>query len=398
MPARLHETQTLIIMRMLRKIMLSVTVISLTLVDAIDVGTSFHNHRNGAVAPTSFLYPPKYSSQASYRISGINKRQQQRKITKNNINHPAWNIVPRGGQQLPPPNSTLRKYSTALFDGSILSSAATATTAASTISSPFLQYNIVIFLVNLLGMILSLVFPGMQYHLDLLGTGSFAVASCSTLLLNSSVNTASLLRVQVSSLAVILWSTKLASFLFYRALQVKEDGRLESTLSTKSGVVFFWLISFFWGVISSLPHSLGIASSIEGDRSIGLYFGTIIYIVGLLMESIADYQKWSWKQCNPGKFCRTGLWSISQHPNFVGNILIWTGIAIMNVPALSWQLVPIACLSPLILWKFFLGQAQGSITSGVELAMKKYGDDPAYSDYIETVPLLFPDLKRLFAK
>lgn len=373
--------------------------------DTIDFGTSFHNHHRGA-PPTSFLplfQPPKYSSRA-YR-SGLSRQQNQIIITaKNNPSSSSWNI-PRGGQQQQPTSSnTLNRHSTALFDGSILSTAA-ATTASTASTSPFLQYNIVVFLVNLVGMIISLIFPGMQYHLDLLGTGSFAIASwwCMLLLTNSSsVNATSLLlqRVQVSSLAVILWSTKLASFLFYRALHVQEDARLESTLSTKSGVVFFWFISFVWGVISSLPHSLGIASSLEGDNNniIGLYSGTILYIVGLFMESIADYQKWSWKQSNPGKFCRTGLWSISQHPNFVGNICIWTGIAIMNVPSLRWQLVPIACLSPLILWKFFLGQAEGSITSGVELAVKKYGDDPGYSDYIETVPLLFPDLKRLFAK
>eukprot|EP00985_Skeletonema_marinoi_P019782 scaffold11482_cov103-Skeletonema_marinoi.AAC.1 len=117
-------------------------------------------------------------------------------------------------------------------------------------------------------MMISLIFPGMQYHLDLLGTGAFAVASSFMLLING-LNS-SLLRVQISSLAVIIWSTKLAAFLFYRALKVKEDARLESTLSTKSGVVFFWLISFFWGAVSSLPHSLGVSSSLEGDN-IGLY-------------------------------------------------------------------------------------------------------------------------------
>mmetsp|Transcript_10249 Transcript_10249/g.15212 ORF Transcript_10249/g.15212 Transcript_10249/m.15212 type:complete len:369 (-) Transcript_10249:59-1165(-) len=366
-------------MRILWKILLPAAgVISSSLsavdADATAFGASLHNHRG---APASFLFLPKSTSQ-TYR-SGFKRQRHQIITLKNN---PSWNI-PRGGQQS---LHSLRSYSTALFDGSILSAAT---------SSPFLQYNIVIFLVNLLGMMISLIFPGMQYHLDLLGTGAFAVASSFMLLING-LNS-SLLRVQVSSLAVIIWSTKLAAFLFYRALKVKEDARLESTLSTKSGVVFFWLISFFWGAISSLPHSLGVASSLEGDN-IGLYSGTIIYTVGLLMESIADYQKWSWKQSNPSKFCSGGLWGISQHPNFAGNILIWTGIAIMNVPSLSWQLVPVACLSPLILWNFFLGQAQGSITSGVELATKKYGGDPGYSDYIENVPLLFPDLKKLFAK
>jgi steroid 5-alpha reductase family enzyme len=133
-------------------------------------------------------------------------------------------------------------------------------------------------------------------------------------------------------------------------------------------------------------------------------------MVGLIMETAADYQKWMWKQSNPKKFCRTGLWSISQHPNFVGNILIWTGIVVMNLfPRLattsspsssldSWRMVPIACLSPIVLWRFFLGQAQGVISSGVDLSLKKYGDDPDYRDYIENVPLLFPDLKHLFLR
>jgi steroid 5-alpha reductase family enzyme len=352
--------------------------------DSIGFGTSFHHHEPRS-ASASFLFLPKSATQ-TYRC-GLRIQQHHQKIISLMNNNPSWNIIPRGVQQSPHSPKT---YSTSLFDGSSILSAAT--------SSPFLQYNIVIFLVNLLGMMISLVFPGMQYHLDLLGTGSFAIASSYMLLING-VNS-SLLRVQVSSIAVIIWATKLAAFLFYRALSVKEDARLESTLSTKSGVVFFWLVSFFWGVISSLPHSLGIGSSLDaGDNNIiGLYSGTIIYTVGLLMESIADYQKWTWKQSNPGKFCRTGLWSISQHPNFAGNILIWTGITIMNLPSLAWQLVPIACLSPLILWNFFLGQAQGSITSGVELATKKYGGYPDYNDYIENVPLLFPNLKRLFAK
>jgi steroid 5-alpha reductase family enzyme len=348
---------------------------------------------------TSFLFLPKLT--AKTYSSGLKRQQQQQHqkiITLQN--NPSWNLIPRGGQQQSPHSP--KTYSTALFDGSSMLSAAAATTTTTT-SSPFLQYNIVIFLVNLLGMIISLVFPGMQYHLDLLGTGSFAIASSYMLLINGVNNNSSLLRVQVvSSIAVIIWATKLAAFLFYRALNVKEDARLESTLSTKSGVVFFWLISFFWGVISSLPHSLGLASSLDaGDNinnTIGLYSGTIIYTVGLFMESIADFQKWTWKQSNPGKFCRTGLWSISQHPNFAGNIMIWTGIAIINLPSLAWQLVPIACLSPLILWNFFLGQAQGSITSGVELATKKYGADPDYSNYVATVPLLFPDITRLRGK
>jgi steroid 5-alpha reductase family enzyme len=301
----------------------------------------------------------------------------------------SWNIIPRGGQQQSQSSTTSLKLS--LIDVS--------STLSSSVSSlsPFLQYNLVTLVINFVGMLISLSFPGVQYHLDLLGTGSFALASAYIML------TQSLLHAQVfSSWAIIIWSTKLATFLFYRAIQVKEDARLGETLSTKPGVVFFWLLSFLWGVISSLPHSLGLASSsssssssfsLNGGNNVGfLFFGIFVYIVGLFTETIADYQKWTFKQNNPGQFCNIGLWSLSQHPNFVGNICIWTGITIMNLPSLEWRLVPIACLSPLILWRFFLGQAQGLVGSGVDLATKKYGGDTGYNDYIENVPLLFPDI------
>ncbi len=350
-------------------------------------------------------YQPQVQSSASFQFLPISSmtqpspryHQKQQHSSLNFVNNKpplpssssSWSIIPRGGQQQsqPSPTSPTSLKLSLLDVPSILSSV--------TSLSPFLQYNLVLFAINFVGMLISLLFPGMQYHLDLLGTGLFALASAYIM------STQSLLQTQVlSSWAIIIWSTKLATFLFYRAMKVKEDARLGSTLSTKPGVVFFWLLSFLWGVISSLPHSLGLAASSSsssfspsGGNNIGfLFFGTFVYIVGLFTETIADYQKWTFKQSNPGQFCNMGLWSISQHPNFVGNIGIWTGITIMNLPSLEWRLVPIACLSPLILWRFFLGQAQGIVGSGVDLAMKRYGDDTGYIDYIENVPLLFPDV------
>jgi steroid 5-alpha reductase family enzyme len=354
---------------------------------------SIHPHfDSGARASFQFL-PNSSMTQPSPRY--YQRQQHSRLNFMNNKSLPplpsslsSWNIIPRGGQQQS--QSSLTSLKLSLLDiSSTLSSSVTSL-------SPFFQYNLVILAINFVGMLISLLFPGMQYHLDLLGTGSFALAS------SYIMSTQSLLQAQVfSSWAIILWSTKLATFLFYRAMKVKEDARLGATLSTKPGVVFFWLLSFLWGVISSLPHSLGLAASSSssssfypsGGNNIGfLFFGTFVYIVGLFTETIADYQKWTFKQTNPGQFCNIGLWSISQHPNFVGNICIWTGITIMNLSSLAWRLVPIACLSPLILWRFFLGQAQGLVGSGVDLAMKRYGDDTGYRDYIENVPILFPDI------
>jgi steroid 5-alpha reductase family enzyme len=53
---------------------------------------------------------------------------------------------------------------------------------------------------------------------------------------------------------------------------------------------------------------------------------------GLLIESVADYQLTK-HIANPdpkkGKFCQTGLWKYSRHPNYFGEIVVWWGIYIV---------------------------------------------------------------------
>jgi Predicted membrane protein len=267
---------------------------------------------------------------------------------------------------------------------------------------PFLQSTLVFAGANVLGFIISLL-TGSHLHLDLLGTGAFALASLPSLFSEHCPT-----RIFVSSAAVFTWSAKLASFLFFRALKLKTDGRLQDTLSTVSGTFGFWLISFMWGIICSLPHTLGTTSA-EPGSSLALTLGGIVYLLGLATESMADYQKWVFKQNHPGKFCDIGLWSISQHPNFFGNLLLWSGILIMNSDSLiergvskggegilsslwSSRRVFVAFLSPLFMWALFSGQASGNLTNAVELAQQKYGKDPKFREYLETVPKIIPNV------
>ncbi len=189
-------------------------------------------------------------------------------------------------------------------------------------------------------------------------------------------------------------------------------------LSFNVSTAGFWVISLLWGIICSLPHTLGTTSSNPGSP-ITLTIGTAMYVLGLVTESLADYQKFQFKNQNPGKFCNVGLWSVSQHPNFFGNLLLWFGIFIMNADSLIvvaqsssagvegsggggisgifstlWESrrVAIALLSPLFMWTLFNGQASGSIANSVELANAKYGKDPSYQSYVENVPLIVPNL------
>ena len=254
---------------------------------------------------------------------------------------------------------------------------------------PFGQFNKIILAANALGFVISLLSGGSHLHLDLLGTGAFAMAAIPTGLASS------IPRVQLSAACVSLWSTKLASFLFFRAIKMKHDSRLTDTLSTTSGTFGFWFISLLWGCLCALPHSLGATSSyntplLQSPCSIA---GGALFLVGFLTETAADVQKWLFKQSNPQQFCNVGVWSMSQHPNFLGNLFLWSGIFLMNVPALVdpppvvaaettvvaifqtlWRFkrVALAALSPLFMYTLFSGQASGAITNAQELAQKKY--------------------------
>ena len=180
-------------------------------------------------------------------------------------------------------------------------------------------------------------------------------------------------------------------------------------------IVGFWIISFLWGITCSLPHTLGSTSPYPG-HVYSRAFGLILFILGWITETRSDYQKWIFKHslADRAKFCNIGLWSLSQHPNFFGNLLLWLGILVMNADSLIergllvrhnplraqsfasllWnsRRLFLALLSPCFMFLLFHGQAKGSITNSVQLAIQKYGGRPdgLFERYIQETPLIFP--------
>lgn len=242
---------------------------------------------------------------------------------------------------------------------------------------------------------------GWHYHLDLIGTGCFAI---SALAISGSAPVQ-----RLSAAAVGVWASKLAGFLFYRVLQTKHDARLTDVLATSTGAFGFWFISFAWGWFVSLPHTL--AAGVEKAPPLGACsaLGLGMFVVGLVIETLADVQKWRFKQ-NPATaraFCDAGVWKLCQHPNWFGNLLLWSGIALLNAPTLlapspagvGWLRrclrLGAASLSPLFMLGLFNAQATGAMGNAVELAAKRYGADPRYQAYLDSTPLLFPTIASL---
>lgn len=280
----------------------------------------------------------------------------------------------------------------------------TGTTHTTTTRSAYATSALVFGAANGIGLGISLC-TASHIHLDLIGTGAFVAAAMA--LRGSGGCT----RQRMSALCVGIWGTKLAGFLFYRALQTKHDARLGKTLSSPSGTIGFWGISFVWGFLVALPHTIAAAVPHNARPRFGHRLdrvGVAMFCAGLALETSADLQKWRFKNepANLGKHCDVGVWQLSQHPNWLGNLILWGGVLTLNAPTLlslgvrrSHSFSPArmlaAVLSPGFLLVLFMAQASGKLTDTVELAEKKYGASAEYQLYVSTTPLIFPTPKNV---
>ena len=74
----------------------------------------------------------------------------------------------------------------------------------------------------------------------------------------------------------------------------------------------------------------------NGDTAnIFAIIGTIIMAIAILIESLADKQKSAAKKLNPNRFCDTGLYTIVRCPNYLGEVLFWTGVLISGIGAVK---------------------------------------------------------------
>ncbi|MCD7826051.1 MAG: DUF1295 domain-containing protein [Clostridiaceae bacterium] len=114
--------------------------------------------------------------------------------------------------------------------------------------------------------------------------------------------------------------------------------------------------------------------------------GILIMILGIIFESAADMQKQAAKKINPKRFCDTGLYKIVRCPNYLGEMIFWTGVFVSGASILQgwqWCLALIGYLG--IIYVMFSGARR------LELRQNRtYGEDPEYQKYVKTVPILLP--------
>ncbi|MBX7181537.1 MAG: DUF1295 domain-containing protein [Bacteroidia bacterium] len=194
---------------------------------------------------------------------------------------------------------------------------------------------------------------------------------------------------------VILWGLRLAIYIFIRNFGKGEDYRYlqwrkewGKTVLIRSYFQVFMLQGSIMVVISSpiLLFSIQPTELIIDSFNWVQYVGLILWAFGLSFETIADFQLYQYKSLaiNKGKIMKTGLWSLSRHPNYFGEALVWWGIFIF-VSNIGWTWISI--LSPLVM-TYLLRRV-----SGVDLLEKKYRDNLEYQEYVRKTPAFIPYFK-----
>ncbi|MBO6946259.1 DUF1295 domain-containing protein [Altererythrobacter sp.] len=197
-------------------------------------------------------------------------------------------------------------------------------------------------------------------------------------------------RAIVVAVMVGIWTVRLGSFLFMRIhASGGADERFEKIKKNPPRFLVAWTLQAVW-VIFTASAALVIITS-QDAAPLGLFFwaGTAIWVIGFAFEVIADDQKRRFKKdpANKGKFIKSGLWAWSQHPNYFGEITLWTGILVMAIPLLSgWSWL--AVISPIFVYLLLTRISGVNLLDGI--GKDRWGDDPAYQQYRKNTPVLFP--------
>ena len=187
---------------------------------------------------------------------------------------------------------------------------------------------------------------------------------------------------------VVIWAIRLGSFLFMRIHKAGEDRRFREIKTNFTRFFMTWTLQGMWVSMCLLCVLTALSSNNGIILNNIFYFGLLIFIFGFIIEVIADHQKTVFRKDvnNKGKFITTGLWSYSRHPNYLGEILLWFGVAIMSFSSLQ-GLQYLTLISPIFVYILLV------YISGIRMLEnqgdKKWGHLDSYKEYLKNTPRLF---------
>ena len=188
---------------------------------------------------------------------------------------------------------------------------------------------------------------------------------------------------------VLFWSLRLATFLFRRISSAGGDDRFDTIKNRPLRFFMAWTLQGLWVLLTAAAaFAIITGGQSEPLGAVGVV-GIVVWLAGISIEIVSDRQKSNFRNdpANAGKFINTGLWAWSRHPNYFGEIVLWTGIAIIALPVLQgWQWVTL--ISPVFV-AFLLIKVSG-VPMLEAKADERWGGQDEYETYKRNTPVLVP--------
>ncbi len=196
---------------------------------------------------------------------------------------------------------------------------------------------------------------------------------------------------------ITVWGLRLSYALFKRNYGEPEDFRYVQWREEWGDNVV--IISFFRVfmiqaminfVVGSAPYSVIRYNqfSFDAPHRYFVYLALVVSLVGLFFEVVGDMQLKQHVEEGSGTLLESGLWSLTRHPNYFGEVLIWfglyaTGITLFFTNAVNPFYYIALIISPILMSGVLLKIS----TPLLEDNMKKYD---GWEDYTKRVPMIFP--------
>ena len=115
--------------------------------------------------------------------------------------------------------------------------------------------------------------------------------------------------------------------------------------------------------------------------------GFAVSVFGLVLETVADKQKSAQKKERPDMVATQGLYKMCRCPNYLGEILFWTGVFVSGISTYNtvgqWITTVLAYIC--IVYIMFNGAQRLE-----KRQMARYGENEEYNTYANKTPIIIP--------
>ena len=192
-------------------------------------------------------------------------------------------------------------------------------------------------------------------------------------------------------IAVCVWGVRLTANWAYTFHGLHHQDWRYTQLKEQSGK-WYPLVNFFG--IHLVPTLVVYACTLPavyvmqygGEFNAGAIVFFVLSILAVVLQGTADVQMHKFRKNRTGNFIRKGLWKYSRHPNYLGEILMWWGIALATVCVMPtrWWLIAGAVANTLLF-----------VFISIPLAEKRQSRKEGYEQYKKETRALLPIKKRV---